>query len=191
MLSGLVFPGTGLHSPKDWRFTAGSYGKPQLSAGQLDIDLRFNLSHTHGMVAVAIAIGLDVGIDVERIERRVADDMAIAEAYFSPSEQAQLHAITDPAQRRLAFIDLWTAKEAFIKALGRGLSMPLDSFSVDLLRACYTEKCLPAEALHLSWTLRRWQSADHLVALAIGSDPAAFPPRVSYTAQNGSVDVMQ
>lgn len=190
-LSELVLPTTGYCSPKDWRFAAGKYGKPELAVGQLDSDLRFNLSHTHGMVAVALAFGMDIGIDVEFVGRRVADDMAIADAYFSPSEQAYLRGITDPTQRRLVFIDLWTAKEAFIKALGHGLSMPLDSFSVDLLRGCYVEKCLPVEALHLSWTLKRWQSLDHLVALAIGSDPATNPLRISYTEQTCISDVTQ
>jgi 4'-phosphopantetheinyl transferase len=167
-------------SPDGWRFASAKYGKPELQAGQVDCDLRFNLSHTKGMAVAAIAMGLDVGVDVEAIERHVADDMAIATAYFSSAEQTFLLQIIDPALRRLAFLDIWTSKEAFIKAMGYGFSLPLDTFSVDVYRGCYVHDYLPPEAGDRSWTLKRWQQSKHLVALAVGSSTSQDAPRIAY-----------
>jgi 4'-phosphopantetheinyl transferase len=170
----------GCLSADRWQFSAGKHGKPELVTGQIDCDLRFNLSHTKGMVAVAIAIGADVGIDVEATDRHMSDDMAIADAYFSSGEKIYLHAHEDPLQRRHAFLGLWTAKEAFIKAVGLGLSMPLDSFCVDMRQGCYMPHSLPAQASDRSWTLKQWDLSTHLVSLAIGSHPGLGPPRVDY-----------
>ena len=106
------------------RFAVGSHGKPELlDAG----DLRFNLSHTTGLAALAIVRQHDIGVDVEHSERRTVG-IDLAERYFAPAEVAQLHAL-DEAQRQQAFFEFWTLKEAYIKARGLGLALPLDAFA--------------------------------------------------------------
>lgn len=179
-LSDLLRPSHGWREPSAWQFIAQSHGKPELAPGQLAYDLRFNISHTKGMVVAAYAIGRDVGIDVEALDRQTFDDAGIADAYFSPSEQTYLFSFAEPGQRKHAFLDLWTAKEAFIKAIGQGLSMPLDCFSVDLIQDLYPPHHLPPEARDRAWMLRRWRTPHHLLALATGSAPAMAGARVDF-----------
>lgn len=109
-------------------FSLGEFGKPALSGD--DGGLRFNLSHSHGLALCAVTRGREVGVDVEHLR----DDFAgvdIAERFFSPAEVAALLSL--PAhQRTRAFFDCWTRKEAYIKALGEGLSHPLHLFTVSL-----------------------------------------------------------
>ena len=102
-------------------------GKPYLSGS----DLRFNLSHTRRMALLAFSRGRELGIDVEAI-RDLPDALAIADRFFSRSEQMALSGISD-AERGSVFFNSWTRKEAYIKALGEGLSHPLDTFDVSLL----------------------------------------------------------
>jgi 4'-phosphopantetheinyl transferase len=111
---------------RDWRFAAATLGKPYLVDPPRD--LRFSLSHTRGMVAVAIAEGAEVGVDVEPTDRR-AESMKLAERFFAPEQIELLRAVEGEARRDL-FFAIWTLKEAVIKATGQGLSRALDSFSV-------------------------------------------------------------
>jgi 4'-phosphopantetheinyl transferase len=114
-------------APEDWIFERGAHGRPEIAPGQAGDDLRFNLSHTTGLVACAVTRGRDVGVDVERTRRR-GEPLAIAERYFSEREVRDLHAVPD-AQRRERFFDYWTLKEAYVKARGRGLALGLRRFS--------------------------------------------------------------
>jgi 4'-phosphopantetheinyl transferase len=111
------------------RFRTTTNGKPELAlTSGMDNDLRFNLSHTAGAAAMAITRGRQVGIDVERI-RLDTNAMELAERFFSPAEVEWLR--SKPASEQLpAFFTCWTGKEAYIKAHGEGLSMPLSSFAV-------------------------------------------------------------
>jgi 4'-phosphopantetheinyl transferase len=113
-------------APSDWRFAATALGKPFL----LDAprDLRFSITHTRGMVAVAITEGLEIGVDVESEDRR-AESMKLAERFFAPEEIALLRAVEGDARREM-FFAIWTLKEAVVKATGQGLSRALDSFAV-------------------------------------------------------------
>jgi 4'-phosphopantetheinyl transferase len=106
------------------------YGRPELSLPALSPRVRFNLSHTRGLVACAVALEHAVGVDVEHIERRTDIDQ-LAPAVFSEFEREQLFALPQPDQRR-RFFQLWTLKEAYIKAVGKGLSLPLRSISIEL-----------------------------------------------------------
>lgn len=87
-----------------------------------------NLSHTDGLVALAVA-RTPVGIDVEDRERR-GRTIELADRFFAPSESAALRALP-PERQRQRFFDLWTLKEAYIKARGQGLAIPLASFAFD------------------------------------------------------------
>jgi 4'-phosphopantetheinyl transferase len=112
--------------PADLAFALGPHGKPTLAHPTSPI--RFNLSHSGGFAALALAHGCEVGIDIEAM-RPINED--IAERYFSPFEIAALHAL--PARERPpAFFRCWTRKEAVIKATGEGLARRLDSFDVSI-----------------------------------------------------------
>jgi 4'-phosphopantetheinyl transferase len=109
------------------RFRTNEYGKPALGGGT---DLRFNLSHAHAIALVAVACGRDVGIDVELVRSDV-ETLQIAGHYFSSNEVATLAALPSELTVR-GFYTCWTRKEAYIKAIGKGLSQALDSFDVSL-----------------------------------------------------------
>jgi 4'-phosphopantetheinyl transferase len=111
--------------PESWQFERTPHGKPFL-IGHGEARTSFSLSHAHGMVACAVtAGGIDLGVDVECLDREV-DALDIATRFFSPAE-TQLLARLDSESRRRRFFDLWTLKEALVKATGAGLSTPLSS----------------------------------------------------------------
>jgi 4'-phosphopantetheinyl transferase len=110
--------------PRDLRFRTTSHGKPELASS----DLRFNLSHTEAAAVVAITRGRPVGVDVESIRANL-DPLELAERFFSPQETQWLRA-QPPSEHISSFFACWTAKEAYIKACGEGLSIPLNSFGV-------------------------------------------------------------
>lgn len=117
-------------APETLAFAVNEYGKPELADGAGS--LRFNLSHTHGRSVVAVCLDSPVGIDVEAV-RPIDDWEGIAQSHFSAREIAALHASAE-SDRQHAFFRCWTRKEAFLKAHGFGLSIPLDSFAVSLAR---------------------------------------------------------
>lgn len=112
--------------PARWEFVTGPHGRPELGGPpHPNGPLRFNVSHTRGLVACAVARGHDVGVDVESFERElpVAE---LAARFFSAEEAAEI-AAAPPAARDPRFLALWTLKEAYLKARGFGLSLPLDA----------------------------------------------------------------
>jgi 4'-phosphopantetheinyl transferase len=115
---------------EELRFDYGSFGKPALAPGVAESPLQFNVSHSGDLVLIAIAVRRAVGIDVERIRTDIAVDR-IAEHYFSPAERKSLAGL-DAGLRHDAFHACWTRKEAYLKATGVGLSLPLDQFDVSL-----------------------------------------------------------
>jgi 4'-phosphopantetheinyl transferase len=112
-------------APRQWTFRTDARGKPSLAADHDGSRLSFNLSHTHGLVACAVAGGADVGIDVESVDR-VVDDR-VARRFFSARENADLSRCASDALRARRFLALWTLKEAYVKAIGQGLSHPLNT----------------------------------------------------------------
>jgi len=124
--------------PLAWRFRTNSFGKPSIAepvAAQLEQPLRFNVSHTKGMAVCAIVAGEqldtdDVGVDVEDLQRRRVRP-ELARRFFADSEAEALEAL--PSDRRCeAFLEFWTLKEAYIKARGMGLAIPLADFAFTL-----------------------------------------------------------
>lgn len=123
----LVLSRYALLDPALWRFEPGTYGKPQIAAGlPMAGRLRFNLTHSGGLVALAVAMDRDLGVDVEAIERPLADE--IAQGHFAPDEADWLQSLPE-AVRGERFTELWTLKESYLKAVGTGLSSPLDAVS--------------------------------------------------------------
>lgn len=114
-------------APADWRFSRNRYGKPEIMPGLVDMPIRFNLSHTDGLVICGVVLHHDLGVDVEYRERKNAG-LNVAEHYFSAREVDALCKLPVSEQRN-RFFDYWTLKEAYIKARGMGLSLPLDQFS--------------------------------------------------------------
>jgi 4'-phosphopantetheinyl transferase len=110
-----------------WRFSIDADGKPRIDRDIGRPEVQFNLSHTRGLVAVAVALHGAIGVDVEKIDGAKAD-FALAEAHFAPAEVEMLRR-TPEADRAMCFFRLWTLKEAYIKATGAGLAAPLDSFA--------------------------------------------------------------
>lgn len=117
-------------SPCDWKFSSDTFGKPQVSPEQKLPDLQFNISHTRGLVAVAITWEAEVGIDVEVI-KSFPDQQDIADRYFAASE-VELLLKTPLLERPRAFARLWTLKEAYLKATGLGLNAQLETFAFQL-----------------------------------------------------------
>lgn len=115
--------------PQSLRFRYGPQGKPEL-AGGYDDALCFNLSHSHGLALLAVTQGRKVGIDVERI--RPLDDMdSMARRFFSKMEYCAYSALP-LSQKPSGFFNCWTRKEAYIKAIGQGLTCSLADFDVSL-----------------------------------------------------------
>jgi 4'-phosphopantetheinyl transferase len=117
--------------PAAWRFVHNQWGRPDLDPEHVHDGLRFNLSHTDGLVAVAIARGdPELGVDVEDTWRRSHTDQ-IADHFFAPAEVAALRALPQERQHG-RFFELWTLKEAYIKARGMGLAISLHHFAYAL-----------------------------------------------------------
>lgn len=110
--------------PFELRFVTGPQGKPALA----DAALELNVSHSGDYVLIALASGTPVGVDVE-CENRTSDLKGIAGRFFDPAEAAAVVRAAD-ADAVALFFQTWTAKESLIKAVGGGLSLPLDSFRV-------------------------------------------------------------
>lgn len=141
--------------PQHLYFDYGPHGKPELAPDTGDGSLHFNVSHSHGLALYAITRQRDIGVDVEHVRPGFAEEH-IAERFFSPREVAVLRALP-VALQSTAFFACWTRKEAFIKARGDGLSLPLDQFDVAFAPG------KPAALLYTAWDSHeaaRWTLRD-------------------------------
>ncbi len=149
-------------------FTYNTNGKPFLATTLGGKTLSFNLSHSGELALVAVARRRAVGVDVERI-RELRDYEGVARDTFSPAEYKAIQVLPAP-MRLAAFFACWTRKEAYVKAIGGGLSHPMDQFEVSVLpgETCVTLRTPLQcdEATH--WTLRTLSPGDgYLGALAV------------------------
>lgn len=161
-------------APADWSFLVGAHGRPEIHPNHDLPSLHFNVSHTAGAIVLAVTHGSTVGIDVENRSRR-GETTAIADRFFSPAEVSALNETPWSAQRERFFV-LWTLKEAYIKARGLGLALPLDSFSFVLEGNAIALHCDPACN---DDDPRRWAFAVHSLTsshtMAIAVDAAGEP----------------
>lgn len=142
-------------APQEISFRYTQYGKPFLA---IDSDLAFNVSHSEGLALLAFTRKRDIGVDVEKL-RPQTDARKLAERFFSVHEREALRALTGD-ELHAAFFRCWTRKEAYIKAKGEGLSLPLHEFDVsiepDPAEALIATRPDPAEATR--WILRNLQT---------------------------------
>ena len=115
---------------QDVAFAVNEFGKPSVLAPKPRPDLSFNAAHSGALALVAVGRSVQIGIDVERLRSEV-EGVDIAARFFAVNEVASLAALR-PRDRGEGFFNAWTRKEAIVKALGRGLSIPLDAFEVSL-----------------------------------------------------------
>ncbi|MEG4074515.1 4'-phosphopantetheinyl transferase superfamily protein [Microcoleus sp. Pol14C2] len=158
-------------NPHILRFDYNPYGKPSLIAAQGGNTLSFNLSHSGNMALIAITKNRDIGVDIESINPNFPG-LEIAEKFFSPLENSVLRSLPEHFQPK-AFFTCWTRKEAYIKAVGKGLSIPLNQFDVTLAPgeppALLNVEDNPEEASR--WSLRELiPSSDMVAAVAVAGD---------------------
>jgi len=155
--------------PESVELVYGARGKPALANSGRN-SLRFNLSHRDDLAVYALSWGCDVGIDVEAI-RPLPDADAVAARFFSRPEHAAYRAL-EPRDRPLGFFQCWTRKEAFIKALGEGLSHQLDSFDVSLAPGAPAEllRVEPVPGDDRGWRLASFFPAPGFVAAVVAEE---------------------
>lgn len=142
LLRGILGEYLGLH-PTQLRFSYGKRGKPELSEEFESEKLRFSLSRSQEFVLYGVTQGRAIGVDLEII-RPIPDAEEIAKHFFSRREVLSLLALPE-SQRLEAFLNCWTRKEAYLKALGDGLTRPLDRFDVSVVPG------EPAELVRVEW----------------------------------------
>lgn len=171
-------------APSELGFEYGAHGKPGLSAQQNPADLRFNLSHSEGLAVIALTGCRDIGVDVEQV--RPINGMAIAGRYFSDDEITQLRRL--PSQwHQEAFFSCWTAKEAYIKARGDGLSFALKDFDIliDPTQVPRILKIQGSSAPANQWALHRiLPQPGYIATLAIEAPPGEVLVGVWTTANS-------
>lgn len=116
--------------PQDWVFSVGAHGRPEISSPRTSPLIEFNIAHSADLVMLGVTSGRTLGIDAEGIASRDVDVEGL-NRYFAPEESAALLALP-PHARRQRFFELWTLKESYIKATGKGLAIALDSFLFEL-----------------------------------------------------------
>jgi 4'-phosphopantetheinyl transferase len=149
-------------APASLEFSYGQHGKPSLSGDNASSGFCFNLSHSSGLVVYAIARERNLGIDVEHVRPESAGE-DIAQRYFSAREVSDLRTLP-PEAKVDGFFHCWTRKEAYLKATGMGLQIPLDSFSVSLLPE-QTPQFLGGVESH--WHMAAYHPADGYVAAVV------------------------
>ncbi len=154
-------------SPTQWSFSTNSYGKPVV-ANEIDAltKLSFNLSHTKKIVMLGVTTNNALGVDVENVR---SAPLQIADRFFSPMEALSLRS-SPVADQNEKFFRYWTLKEAYIKACGKGLSIPLNSFSFHLAKNSPIKLSLNHAVNDDPGRWKFWQlflSKEHLAAICV------------------------
>jgi len=157
--------------PGEWRFTTNRHGKPQVSYPKIELNTRFNISHTRGLTICGMAPGVDIGVDVEDTDRTTQAAFDSLASYFSEAEVRDLVGLPEE-QQKLRFFDYWTLKESYIKARGMGLALPLGKFSfnfkADELDAFQVDRELRDDAR--DWQFWRISMSGHYrIAIALNT----------------------
>lgn len=156
-------------APEEVRFAYGPYGKPSLADEHAASGLRFNASHSHELAVYGFVQEREIGVDVEYVKDDFKSE-EIAGHFFSAHEVQTLMALPND-ERTAAFFRCWTRKEAYIKALGSGLSHPLDQFDVTLTAhesAALLRDAQDAEAV-ARWEMFNLELDDYAGAVVVES----------------------
>ena len=163
-------------TPREVSFEYSEYGKPRLA---VSCDVRFNVSHTNGLALLGFARNREIGIDVEQMRAEV-EVLKLARRFFSTHEIDEIEKRSGDKLRR-AFFHCWTRKEAYIKARGEGLSLPLQEFDVSVDRGA-TQALLatrPDASEASRWLIRDVPlSNGYAGALSVGEEVRALGERV-------------
>jgi 4'-phosphopantetheinyl transferase len=164
--------------PATLRFVTGEYGKPALAADFAALGLHFNLTHTGGLVGLAVSRHRDVGFDAENLHERTTA-LKLARRYFTEEEARNLEALP-LSEQPARFYSLWTLKESWMKATGRGIAAGLDNaaFSLDDKHQVVGLNFAAYDAT--DW--RFWQftpTHEHVLALALRAPGAIRDANVS------------
>lgn len=161
--------------PGAWRSREGPHGRPEIAIDGCDV--RFNLAHSANLVVCALARGRDVGVDVEDLDRPPID-RALVRRYCSPDEAAEIESRGDAGWRD-RFLTYWTLKEAYLKACGLGISVPLAelNFVIDAAGASARLEFRGSLSSHDDrWAFRLTRiGARHLLALAVSVSDGSAP----------------
>jgi 4'-phosphopantetheinyl transferase len=169
--------------PRRWRFEPDKFGRPHIKNVEALVQqqgccaITFNISHTRGLIALAVSQGRDLGVDVENVLTRSVST-EIADRFFSPAEVEALHCFPKE-HRQQRFFEYWTFKESYIKARGMGLSIPLDQFSFDYPTERLVRLTLAPELNDLAHRWHFWQfrpTAAHLLAACAERRSGDAPP---------------
>lgn len=161
-----VLAGYRQSDPRALRFTIANNGKPALSDERGPTALRFNLSHTEDMALIAVTLGREIGVDVERV-RPISELDSIVESYFTSRERATLRTMENTA-RRDAFYRCWTRKESYAKASGAELPVAMRGFDTMVSSGPADLPALGAPHDVSGWNLCELRPADgYIGAVAI------------------------
>ena len=156
-------------APDAWVFEKDEHGRPSISSPAITPQLHFSVANTQGLVACAVTASRDVGLDVEPWAEDVPDQ--VVDRCFSLAERAAL-ATLPAADRPRRFVEVWTLKEAYAKARGLGLSVPLERISISVnagVPRLTLDASLGDEAA--AWQLEIWSpTASHAVAVCVRRD---------------------
>jgi 4'-phosphopantetheinyl transferase len=145
--------------PADWRFAPGKHGKPEVAEPSAFASLRFNLTHTDGLVACIISRAREVGVDAEESSREV-DVAEVTPHFFSAAEQARI-ANSRPERRAARFFEQWVVKETYFKACGTGIPESPARISLG-----WTEDDQPLSLSDWQFGLK-WITEGHVAAAAV------------------------
>jgi 4'-phosphopantetheinyl transferase len=177
-------------APESWTFVPNSYGRPAIGNEATQVrGISFNLSHSRGLVVLAVTRDQELGVDTEDMTR--APPLEIADRFFAPAEVASLRAQPPECQPH-RFFQYWTLKESYIKARGMGLSLPLDAFAFhfsppDRVRLTIEPQLQDAPERWRFWQWWAWSSQasspepaqrQHMLALCVERVAAEPPPRL-------------
>jgi 4'-phosphopantetheinyl transferase len=154
--------------PRTWIFSTSEYGKPLIANdSRVGAAISFNISHTNGLILIGVTRAAALGVDTENTNRM--PPIEVASQFFAPAEVRALNALPR-ALRAERFLEIWTLKEAYIKARGMGVSIPLERFAFDLAPAggieLFIEPAIADRAVRWHFWLLR-PSPDHVASVCV------------------------
>jgi 4'-phosphopantetheinyl transferase len=155
-------------APESIAFSYGPDGKPEIAGGEI----YFNLSHSDNRVSFAFSSEFPLGLDIERI-RPIPDLLRVANSICTPTELATLKSLPAEQQNK-TFLQCWSRKEAFIKALGRGLSYPLDEICASSDGPVQLLNAQPEQTELTDWHFLSWEPGAEYLGAIVSRQPKAL-----------------